>query len=174
MALIDYPDGMPLPLREGYAFEPTNNIRRTPQDSGRARQRVEFRNVPTFPTLTWHFSASEASLFEAWQAQVVGSAWFNVTLLTPLGFETVEARFTEVPRGGELIGKFSWRYRAVCEVRTRPLLDEGWAELLPEYILEADIFDYAMNREWPLYYGEFDTYASLVDLAATLYWPEGA
>ncbi|RAL80514.1 hypothetical protein CSC34_0624 [Pseudomonas aeruginosa] len=34
-------------------------------------------------------------------------------------------------------------------MRERSIIDPGWAEILPEYILLADIFDIAMNREWP-------------------------
>lgn len=150
MAIPAYPAGLPCPLRDNYGFTPVNNIRRTPMDSGRARQRIEFRNVPTLVSLQWIFTQPQAALFEAWAAQVVGAGWFSLRLLSPLGFTDEEVRFTETPVGGELTGKFLWRYQVRCEVRNRPLLDPGWAELLPEYILDADIFDYAMNREWPL------------------------
>ena len=151
MAIPVYPEGLPYPLRENYARTPTNNIRRTPMDSGRARQRIEFPNAPDEISLQWIFSAPQARLFEAWAAQVVGAGWFTMPLLSPLGFDDAEVRFTSVPVGGELIGKFLWRYRVVCETRKRPLLPPGWAEILPDYILYADIFDYAMNREWPKY-----------------------
>lgn len=145
-----YPEGLPCPLRENYAFTPVNNIRRTPMDSGRARQRIEFRNVPTLVQLQWMMSAVQARLFEAWAAQTVGAGWFTMTVLSPLGFIEEEVRFTETPVGGELNGKFLWRYRVVCEVRNRPLLPPGWADLLPSFVLNPEIFDYAMNREWPL------------------------
>lgn len=150
MPIPVYPEGLPCPLRESYGFTPVNNIRRTPMDSGRARQRVEFRNVPTMVSLRWVMTSPQASLFEAWAAQVVGAGWFTLNLLTPLGFADQEVRFTETPVGGELTGKFLWQYKVNCEVRNRPLLDPGWAEILPDYVLNADIFDYAMNREWPL------------------------
>lgn len=150
MPIPVYPEGLPCPLRESYGFTPVNNIRRTPMDSGRARQRIEFRNVPTMVSLRWIMTNIQARLFEAWAAQVVGAGWFEIELLTPLGFDTQEVRFTETPIGGELTGKFLWRYNVTCEVRNRPLLPPGWAELLPDYVLHADIFDYAMNREWPL------------------------
>lgn len=149
MAIPVYPEGLPCPLRENYARTPTNNIRRTPMDSGRARQRIEFPNAPDTIQLSWIMAQEQARLFEAWAAQVVGAGWFTMPLLSPLGFDDEEVRFTEVPVGGELTGKFLWRYRVVCESRVRPLMPPGWAELLPEYILHADIFDYAMNMEWP-------------------------
>jgi hypothetical protein len=169
MPIPVYPDGLPCPLRENYAFTPVNNIRRTPMDSGRARQRVEFRNVPTMVQLSWIMSSPQAAVFEAWAAQVVGAGWFTMTLLSPLGFETQEVRFTETPVGGELVGKFSWRYRVVCELRKRPLLDPGWIDF-PEFILEADIIDLAMNREWPL--NPWQIYADAMDNAINEDWPQ--
>lgn len=150
MPIPAYPEGLPCPLRESYEFTPVNNIRRTQMDSGRARQRIEFRNVPTMVQLSWIMSPMQARLFEAWAAQVVGAGWFEMELLSPLGFNTHEVRFTETPVGGQLTGKFLWRYRVVCELRERPLLPPGWAELLPSFVLNPEIFDYAMNDEWPL------------------------
>lgn len=170
MAIPVYPEGLPCPLREPYEFTPVNNIRRTPMDSGRARQRIEFRNVSIMVQLSWIMSSPQASLFEAWAAQVVGAGWFTMQLLTPLGFDEQEVRFTETPVGGQLTGKFLWRYRVVCEVRNRPLLEPGWVEILPEYILHADIFDYAMNREWPL--NPWQTYAYAFDQAINEDWPK--
>lgn len=170
MAIPVYPEGLPCPLRENYGFTPVNNIRRTPMDSGRARQRIEFPNAPATVALQWIMTELQARLFEAWAAQVVGAGWFTMVLLSPLGFEEQEIRFTEVPVGGELTGKFLWRYRVTCELRNRPLLDPGWAEILPDYILQADIFDYAMNREWPL--NPWQVYIEAMDNAINEDWPQ--
>lgn len=139
--------------------------------SGRARQRIEFTNLPTLtaPTLNWIFTQPQAALFEAWSAQVAGAGWFTIELLTPLGFDDYEVRFTETPKGGQLIGQFLWQYSAPCELRKRPILDDGWVEILPDYILQADIFDYAMNREWPL--NPWQTYIEQTDTAINQEWP---
>jgi hypothetical protein len=139
-------------------------------DSGRARQRIEFTNVPTMVNLQWIMDPVQARFFEAWAAQVVGAGWFELTLLTPLGFEVQEVRFTETPVGGELTGKFLWRYRVTCELRNRPLLEPGWVEILPDYVFEADIFDYAMNQEWPL--SPWQIYAEALDNAINEDWPQ--
>jgi hypothetical protein len=112
----------------------------------------------------------QAQLFEAWTVQVVGAGWFTMPLLTPMGFEEQEVRFTETPVGGELTGKFLWRYKVACELRNRPLLEPGWVDILPEYILEADIFDYAMNREWPL--NQWQVYIEAMDTAINEDWPQ--
>lgn len=170
MPIPVYPEGLPCPLRESYGFTPVNNIRRTPMDSGRGRQRIEFRNVPTMVSLQWIFTEPQARLFESWAAYSVGAGWFTLNLLTPLGFEDQEVRFTETPVGGELTGKFLWRYKVTCEVRNRPLLEPGWAEILPDYILNADIFDYAMNREWPL--NPWQTYIEVMDTTINEDWPQ--
>lgn len=169
MAIPAYPEGLPCPLRENYAREPVNSIRSTPMDSGRSRQRVDFRNVPDMIQLTWIMTAPQASLFEAWAAQIVGAGWFTMPLLSPLGFDDEEVRFKTAPVGGELAGKFLWRYKVVCESRKRPLLPPGWASILPEYILNADIFDKAMNDEWPL--NPWQVYILETDQAINQEWP---
>lgn len=148
---IEYPRGLPFPMRDSYAFTPTNNIVRTDMQSGRARQRVEFEDSPDMLNLKWTLTESESRLFSLWARSVVGAGWFTMTILTPMGFETVELRFTERVDGPTLIGRFHWVWTAVCELRETPEIEEEWLELLPDYILHSDIFDLAMNREWPLY-----------------------
>lgn len=144
-----YPAGLPKPLRDGYSFEPYNNIIRTEMDSGRARQRVDFEDAPTIATLRFMFSSAEAQLFEYWQTKTVKAAWFTMTLVTPLGFGEHEVRFIEKPSGGALEGRYAWSYSCKVELRFQPLLPPGWAELAPDWILMSDIFDIAMNKEWP-------------------------
>lgn len=147
--MIEYPKALPLPLREGYGFEPINNILRTEMESGRARQRIAFTKVPTANNLRWYFDVTQAQLFEAWAIQVAKAQWFTMKLQTPMGFLDYEARFTESPIGPVLIGVNGWQFTAKVELKERPVLEEGWVEYLPEYILLADIFDLAVNREWP-------------------------
>lgn len=168
MANPIYPAGLPLPLRNDYGFEPVNNIRRTEQDSGRARQRIEFRNTPDLISLSFIFDATEAMLFTAWADQVALGVWFDMTLVTPMGFEVQEIRFTRKYSGGQLRGRYAWEYTQPCEVRKPLRLDDGWAELLPDWILEADIIDYAVNREWPLFEFDFPTYAAAIAGITTL------
>lgn len=147
---IEYPRGLPFPMRDSYAFTPTNNIVRTDMQSGRARQRVEFEDSPDMLNLKWTLTEQESRLFGVWARSVVGAGWFDMTILTPMGFETVELRFTERVDGPSLIGRFHWVWTAVCELRETPELDEDWV-LLPDFVLHPDIFDLAINREWPKY-----------------------
>lgn len=170
MSIPVYPASLPCVLRENYGFEPVNNILRTPMQSGRARQRLEFRNVPSLVRLRWVMTAVQARIFEAWASQIVGAEWCDIPLLSPMGPENITVRFTESPKGGELTGKYLWRYEAICEVRDRPMLDPGWVEILPEYLAESDIFDYAMNQQWPL--NQWQIYAEAFDTAINEDWPQ--
>jgi hypothetical protein len=104
MALPAYPEGLPCPLRESYGREPVNGIRSTPMDSGRSRQRIEFRSRPDMIQLTWIMSSPQAALFEAWAEQVAGAGWFTMELLSPMGFNDEEVRFKTTPVGGKLDG----------------------------------------------------------------------
>lgn len=148
MAITDYPVGLPLAMRDGYSFTPTNNIVRTDMQSGRARQRVEFENVPDMLKLKWTLTQEQSRLFAVWARNIVGAGWFTMTILTPLGFDAVEMRFTERVDGPSLIGKFHWVWSATVEIRNMPQLGDDWI-LLPDFVLHPDIFDIAMNREWP-------------------------
>lgn len=146
-----YPAGLPYPQRAGYAAQGPNRIRRTEMDVGRAVQRTEFEDAPLMVNATWRFPKdAQARLFIAWVNQVAKSGWVSMPLLTNMGFDVLTVRFTETPKGGQLLGKFIWEYNALLEVEFEPMLPPDWAGLLPEYVLHADIFDYAMNREWPL------------------------
>lgn len=147
----DYADtNLPLPLRDGYELDPVNKIRSTDMDAGRAVQRWEFEDAPVYVNVSWIFTEPEARLFVAWTNQVVKSGWFNMRLLTPMGFDDLTVRLRGTPAKGELVGRYSWRYRGVIEIEFEPMLADGWVEF-PEFINEADIIDLAINREWPLF-----------------------
>lgn len=100
--------------------------------------------------LKWTLSELQSRLFGPWARQVVGAGWFNMTILSPVGFETVELRFTQRIDGPSLTGRFHWIWSAECELRENPEMEGDWV-LLPDFVLHPDIFDYAMNREWPEY-----------------------
>lgn len=149
MTLPIYPPGLPLPLRDGYGLDKVNRIRSTAMDNGRAVQRWEFEDAPQFPSVSFIFTEPESRLFNAWLLGVVKSGWFTIRLLTDLGFDDVTARFIESPKRQELVGKFHWKWSANLEIEFEEALDPEWVILLPDYILEADIFDKAQNLEKP-------------------------
>lgn len=166
-----YPAGLPAPLRESSGFESVNNIVRTEMESGRARQRQSFTSVPVFATLSWLFrNDPQAQLFDAWAAQVARAKWYTMQLRCPLGLITHDVRFTESVQGPQAVGPKFWRYTARVELRERPLLEPGWAEILPDYILLADIFDRAVNFEWPEW--QYQTHMPVFDFAVNQEWPQ--
>lgn len=148
---IDYPKGLPVPLREEYKLNHVSPFARTTMESGRARQRRRFSSVPTIANVNWIFEVdTHAAVFEAWFRDAVndGADWFNMPLKTPVGMQDYVCRFVDMYTGPDLIGISSWRISAQLEIWERPLMPQGWG-LLPEFVLGASIFDIAMNREWP-------------------------
>ena len=53
-----------------------------------------------------------------------------------------------------LVGVSHWRFTANLELFKRPVVDAEWVLIAPEYILMSDIFDRAMNQEWPRHFDE--------------------
>lgn len=147
---IYYPQGLPNPLREGHALKPVSTFSRTQLASGRARQRLEFENVPVNGVWDFLFDSSQAAVFETWFAYTInnGVDWFNIQRKTPLGMSMLVCRFTDMYSGPALVGRNLWRYSCPLEIEERTLMPPGW-ELLPGFVIGSDIFDLAMNREWP-------------------------
>jgi hypothetical protein len=149
--MLAYPEGLPLPLREGYGFQSVSPMVRTELKSGRARQRRRFTSAPTVASVSWIFSDAEAQLFEAWFEEVLvsGISWFECPLKTPMGLEKYQARFTDIYSGPLLFGVSHWRFTADLELLKRPILEPGWVSVAPEYILQSGLFDRAINQSWP-------------------------
>lgn len=148
---IDYPAGLPNPLRDGHSLKAVQPFLRTSMASGRARQRRAFTSVPTMGNFNFLFETDNlAAAFEAWFRDSLndGAEWFNIERKTPLGLIRLVCRFTAMYSGPTLVGRSMWQYSCPLEVWERPLLPEGWGEH-PEFVIDADIFDIAMNREWP-------------------------
>lgn len=150
-APIDYPAGLPLPLQTGYGLQTVSPLMRTEMQSGRARQRRTFTSVPQSVTVAWLLTTPQAALFENFfqVALTDGSSWFFAELQTPLGIMPLECRFVDIYSGPSLIGFNKWSINATLETKERQVLSGDWAIIMPEVILLSDIFDLAMNREWP-------------------------
>ena len=154
MADAAFPAELPVGIRDGYGLEHVQPFARTDMATGRARQRRTFTSVPSMVTVTWIMTAPEARLFEAWFRYTIkdGTDWFTAPLKSPLDsgneVSSYRCRFTEMYSGPSLEGVCHWRFRANLEIFERPTLVPGW-EQFPEYVLNADILDLAINREWP-------------------------
>ena len=149
--MLAYPEGLPTPQREGYGFNPVSPMTSTKMVTGRTIQRRAFVSTPTEATVTWLFTAAEAQLFEGWFEHVLlsGSLPFECPLLTPLGFENYRANFVDIYTGPVLVGEDFWQFSAQLRLFKRPLINKDLVVEVPDYILDADIFDRAMNQEWP-------------------------
>ncbi|MNJ51910.1 hypothetical protein D3C77_472260 [compost metagenome] len=169
--MIFYPEGLPRGLHSGRTYQTISPLERSQLSSGRSRQRRRFTSVPTMASISWIFNSVQAQTFEAWwRDQLVdGSKWFECPLETPLGYQDYTARFTDIYSGPSRIGPNLWSFSAELELRERPVLDSEWG-LFPEFVLDQSIFDFAMNREWPL--NPWQTYADAMDLAINEDWPK--
>lgn len=149
--MLTYPEGLPTPQREGYGFDPVSPMTSTKMVTGRTIQRRAFVSTPTEATVTWLFTAAETQLFEGWFEHVLlsGTLPFECPLLTPLGFENYRANFVDIYTGPVLVGEDFWQFSAQLRLFKRPLIDKEWVVDAPDYVLGADIFDIAMNQEWP-------------------------
>lgn len=152
MTMASYPhEYLPLPLQDGYGFKPVSPLLRTQLASGRARQRRQYTSTPTQASVTWMFTTdAQAQLFEAWYRDIIsdGAAWFLMRLQTPRGVDSYKCRFTDIYDGPILVAPIYWRFSATLELWERPLLPPGWAEF-PYFVVNQDIIDLALNREWP-------------------------
>lgn len=169
--MIQYPPGLPLGLHSGRSYQIESPLMRTELSSGRARQRRRFTSVPEYAKITWLFTSLESRLFESWwQGQLMdGSQWFECPLETPLGFDVYTCRFTGPYEGPSRVGPLLWSFSSELELRTRAVLPDDWS-LLPDFVLNPEIFDYAMNREWPL--NPWQIYADAMDTAINQDWPK--
>ena len=150
--MIQYPDYLPIPLRDSFGFQAVSPMVRSDLQSGRARQRRRFTSVPTVASLQWLMTDLQARMFEAWWEEVLvsGTEWFEMPLKTPLGgLQLYACRFTDIYRGPVLVGVSLWRFTAELELLERPILPPGWIVIAPEFIRYADILDRALNQEWP-------------------------
>lgn len=148
---LNYPkDYLPCPLKENFGLKATSPLKSTAMVTGRRRQRRAYTSVPTQTPVSWIFTDGQAQLFEAWYRDIItdGADWFNMPLLTPLGAQDYVCRFVDIYEGPTPEGGKYWRYSAKLELWERPILPPGWAEF-PDFIVNSDILDLAVNREWP-------------------------
>lgn len=147
-----YPSGLPYGLHSGRKFQLQNPLMRSELVSGRARQRRRFTSVPEAVSVSWLFNDGQGQLFEIWwRDQLVdGSLWFDCPLDSPIGLQSLTCRFTGAYEGPSRVGPDLWSYSATLELQERAVLPGDWS-ILPSFLLNKEIFDYAMNREWPLF-----------------------
>lgn len=91
MADILYPhDYLPMPLQEGYGFQPVSPLKRTQLTTGRARQRRAYSSTPTEVTVSWFMESDVqgpvlvapiywrySATLELWERPLLPPPWGN-------------------------------------------------------------------------------------------------
>ncbi len=123
---ITWPTTLPLPTVQGYSVQPGDTILRTDMESGLARQRRKFTNVPTKVSVRWIMRRDQYAVFEGWYrwSAKEGASWFSITLLGGLGLQEQDARFTRQFSARLLAGGTLWEVTSELEIRERPVLTE--------------------------------------------------
>lgn len=151
---IDWPQLLKCTLlQDGYSLSPVSPLLRTDLNSGRARQRRKYLSTPMEVNLNFMFTPGQYMLFEGFYHYQLndGVAWFNMPLILSTGDDNYVTRFKDIYTEADVqSGVSCWKLSATLEVWVRPVIDPDWSEILPDYLAGADIFDVAMNREWPL------------------------
>jgi hypothetical protein len=132
MTTITWPSTLPLPTVQGYNVEPGETIIRTEMDSGLARHRRRFTDVPSKVSVRWIMRRDQYAIFEGWYRWHAreGASFFTITLLGGLGLLDQEARFTRQFSSKLLAGGTLWEVQSELEIRERPVLDEGALNLV--------------------------------------------
>ena len=76
MAAIDFPAGLPTPLRSGYELQHVSPLMRSELESGRVRQRRRYTSVPTIVSVSWILTRQQAQVFESWFRYEIESALY--------------------------------------------------------------------------------------------------
>lgn len=151
-----WPGTLPPPNIDGYGVSPDDNIGRTDMESGAARQRRRFIDVPSKINVSWDMSNYQMAVFEGWQKWEAreGAAWFNIDLKSGLGFTNHIARFVGQYNAVPIRRGLAWSVTAELEVRSRPVLTEGATAIVisedPDGLFAAiDSFNTLVNTTLP-------------------------
>lgn len=130
--MLPIPDGLPLPLQEGYAFSPVSPVSSTQMITGRSLRRRIYRSTPTRVSVTWLLTDKQAQLFEGWYRWGVNAVdWFLCPIKSPMGLKMTKAQFVDIYTGPALVSGRLWRYTAELELFDLPVPDEAtFLELL--------------------------------------------
>jgi hypothetical protein len=150
MALVSWPEQLPLPEQSGYAIQHISPLQRTGMVSGRARQRRVYTSVPSMVAVQFFCTKFQAQVFELFFRFGItdGADWFLCTLKTPLGLIPYECRFNGIYEGPVLTTFNKWTFSGTLEIRERQTLDKSWI-YAPQLVVDSSIIDIALNDLWP-------------------------
>lgn len=132
--MATWPTYLPAPLRAGYEINPEDPILRTQMDAGPDRVRRRYTAIPSRIPVSWRLTEAQLALFEAWHKYEAldGAAWFTVSLVNGLGFQSMEARFAKPPKKALLSGT-NWEVSAELEVRALPVMTQECLDVALAY-----------------------------------------
>ena len=157
MANINYPDGLPTPLRADYGLQHTDNVLRTQLGNGRSRKEILHAPGPTLITAKFRMRPAQAQVFEGfyWRTLNSGVLQFNMKLLSPLGLQVYEdVEFAGLYNGPMPLANSRggneriWEFSAQLQMNKPPIISEEEASF-PNEIIYSSVFDRNMNRDWP-------------------------
>lgn len=112
---------LPVPLMDGYAFDPQDQVARTDFEFGASRTRRRTKAQLDFVNVSWLMEDAEFTLFRSWfyadDGAAGGSAWVLCDLaLGQTGAKSYEVKFMRGFKPSALSG-LNWRVSATLEVR---------------------------------------------------------
>jgi hypothetical protein len=126
---MDFPAGLPAPLRAGYGYTPVARIQRPEFDAGNFRPRRISADAPHIVGVSWRLTLAQFATFEDWFINDIanGADEFNISLANGLGMNTVAARFegayTVDARSG-----LHWDVSASLRVYAMPVMAANYLE----------------------------------------------
>jgi hypothetical protein len=157
MANINYPEGLPIPLRADYGLQHTDNVQRTQLGNGRWRKEILHGPGPTMITAKFRMRPGQAQVFEGfyWRTLNSGILKFNMKLLSPLGIQVYEdVEFAELYNGPAPLANSQggnrriWEFSAQLLMNKAPIATDDEMQF-PDEILYSSIFDRTINQHWP-------------------------
>lgn len=113
-----WPTDLPKPLLSDYAVDPEQAFIRTQMESGPARQRKRFTQVPHRVNVSWRFTHAQMATFRTFFGTTInlGTDWFTCNLDAGSGLADYDTRFTIAPKYAAVSG-MNWEVTAVLELR---------------------------------------------------------
>ena len=126
MALIKWPDSLPLPLLKGHGYTPGNKLLSTNMDGGNTRFRRKFKSVEDSLPVKFLMKNDQAAFFEGWFKHALddGANWFILPLKTPMGVIDHEVHFKPPHKPMKAIGNRLWQVEMNLIVRGRAVISE--------------------------------------------------
>lgn len=120
-----WPSTLPNPTMTDYSIKFGKAVIRTEMESGPARQRRRYTQVPSMINVRFDFTLEQFGIFEKfWEQDLLhGERWFEIKLVNGVGEKTYTARFdaNEPPEAVSVAKGRGWVVKARLEVEARQL-----------------------------------------------------